>query len=126
MPTKKSYPFPQARLDAWHVARQARVSAFRFTESLPSGFSTEKHQIKDASASVVRNIGEGAQRFKPGDKIYKFEVASGEAGEAVSAILSLRDLELGDPQLAAEVEHLMGRVGAMLTGLIRRQRTRLP
>ncbi len=75
---------------------------------------------------MVRNIGEGAQRFKPGDKIYKFEVASGEAGEAVSAILSLRDLELGDPQLAAEVEHLMGRVGAMLTGLIRRQRTRLP
>jgi hypothetical protein len=51
-----------------------------------------------------------------------FEIAVGEAGEAAGAVVSLVDCGLGDAELAAEFLGLEGRVGAMLTGLIRRHR----
>jgi len=122
MSANKPYPFPHERLDAWHIAREARMIARAFTTSLPPGFGDEARQINKAAASVVRNIGEGASRWRPAEKVLKFEIASGEAGEAVSAITSLLDLGEGDIELAAKFEHLAGRVGAMLTGLIKKHR----
>lgn len=118
----KTFPFPHERLDAWHVARQARQAALQFTRSLPVGFGDEARQINRAAASVVRNISEGASRWRPAEKILKFEIASGEAGEVAGAVTSLLDAGLGDEAIAARVLHLEGRVGAMLTGLIKRQR----
>ena len=47
---------------------------------------------------------------------------SGEAGEAVGAVVSLVDGGLGDHRLAAQFQYLEGRVAAMLTGLIKRHR----
>ena len=114
--------FPHARLDVFHLACDARTVAFKFTESLPPGHAEEARQINKSAASVVRNICEGASRWRPAEKVHKFEIASGEAGEAVGAIQSLVDCGLGDVELACEFEHLEGRVGAMLTGLIRRHR----
>jgi len=122
MSTDETYLWPHERLDAWRIARQARVVALRFTESLPPGHGDEVRQIKKATASVVRNIGEGANRFHPGDKVHKFEIAAGEAGEAVSAVVSLQDCGLGDPALAEQFFRLQARVGAMLTGLVHKHR----
>ena len=116
----RSNPFPHERLDAWRVARQARVLALEFTRSLPRGHASEAQQINKAAASVVRNICEGANRWKAAEKVHKFEIAAGEAGEAAGAVVSLTDCGLGDERLAAEFLALEGRVGAMLTGLIRR------
>jgi four helix bundle protein len=120
--SRPSFPFPHERLEVWHVARQARVAALAFTGTLPPGFGDEARQILKATASVVRNIGEGANRWRPAEKVLKFEIAAGEVGEAVSAVVSLQDAHLGDPELALEFQALAGRVGAMLTGLIRRHR----
>jgi four helix bundle protein len=114
--------FPHERLDVWHVARQARVLAFRFTSSLPPGHADEARQINRAAASVVRNICEGANRWRPAEKAVKFEIASGECGEAAGAVVSLVDCGLGDRDLAAELVALEARVGAMLRGLIRLHR----
>ena len=50
------YPHPHDKLDACTVARRARVAAYRFTQSLPRGWSNEARQINDAAASVVRAI----------------------------------------------------------------------
>lgn len=122
MTTTTTYPFPHERLDAWHVARQARQTALAYTATLPAGFGDEARQINKAAASVVRNICEGASRWRPAEKVHKFEIAGGEAGEAVGAVTSLVDGGLGDEALAAAFIHLQGRVGAMLTGLIRRHR----
>ncbi|MEZ4236206.1 MAG: four helix bundle protein [Myxococcota bacterium] len=116
------YPFPHERLDAWHRAREARVLALRFTASLPPGFADEAHQINKASASVVRNLCEGAGRWRPAEKVLKFEIASGEAGEAAGAVQSLLDAERGDAQLGQQFLVVMGRTAAMLTGLIHRHR----
>ena len=122
MTTDETYRWPHERLDAWHVARQARVVALRFTDTLPSGHGDEARQLNKATASVVRNIGEGANRFKPGEKVQKFEIAAGEAGEAVSAVVSLQDCGLGDAALAHLFCHLQARVAAMLTGLVHKHR----
>ena len=116
------HPFPHERLDAWHVARRARVLVYRFTKTLPPGFGDESRQLNNAAASVVRNIGEGANRYRPAEKVHKFEIAGGEAGEAVSSMESLLDLEVGEAELAREAITLEGRVAAMMTGLIRRHR----
>ena len=116
------FPFPHEKLDAWHVARQARLLALKYTASLPSGFGDEARQINKAAASVVRNICEGASRWRPAEKVLKFEIASGEAGEAVGAIISLTDAGVGDLHLAKRFQHTEGRVAAMLTGLIKRHR----
>ena len=35
MADNERFPFPHERLDAWHVARQARQLALQFTASLP-------------------------------------------------------------------------------------------
>ena len=122
MTDNQHFPFPHERLDAWHVARQARQVALQFTASLPVGFGDEARQIHKAAASVVRNISEGASRWRPAEKVLKFEIASGEAGEAVGAVVSLVDGDLGDRRLAAQFQYLEGRVAAMLTGLIKRHR----
>ena len=114
--------FPHERLDAWHVARQARVGAMNFTRSLPAGHGDEARQINKAAASVVRNLCEGANRWRPAEKVHKFEIAAGEAGEAAGAVVSLVDCGLGDAELAAEFLGLEERVGAMLTGLTTRHR----
>ena len=74
------------------------------------------------AVDVVRNISEGASRWRPAEKVLKFEIASGEAGEAVGAVVSLVDGGLGDRRLAARFQYLEGRVAAMLTGLIKRHR----
>ena len=116
------HPFPHERLDAWHVAREARVLAYRFTKSLPPGFGDEARQVNNAAASVVRNLAEGANRWRPADKAHRFTIALGEAGEASAAVVSLLDLEVGDAEVAAQFLAVEGRVGAMLTGLIRRLR----
>jgi four helix bundle protein len=120
--TMTTHTFPHDKLDAFRVAREARKLAFEFTKSLPSGHSAEAKQINSAAASVVRNICEGANRFRAAEKVLKFEIAAGEAGEAAGAVVSLVDCGLGDEALAARFLQLESRVGAMLTGLIRRQR----
>jgi four helix bundle protein len=122
MPTTKTFPFPHERLDAWHIARKARRTALEFTASLPAGHADEARQLNNAAASVVRNLAEGANRWRPAEKVLKFEIAAGEAGEAVSAVISLQDAGLGDEALAHRFCRLQARVGAMLTGLIKRHR----
>ena len=120
-----TYGFPHERLDAWHVARKARHTALLYTRTLPIGFGDEARQINNAAASVGRNICEGANRWKAKEKIQKFEIAAGEAGEAAGAVLSLVDCGLGEWELAHAFLQLEARVGAMLTGLIRVHRGRV-
>jgi four helix bundle protein len=122
MTTHNPHPFPHERLDAWHLARKARVLAYQVTLSLPRGFGSEAKQINDAAASVVRNTCEGAGRWKPAEKVHKFEIAQGEASEAAGAVQSLLDLEVGDSAVADDFLLIEARAAATLTGLIRKHR----
>lgn len=118
------HPFPHERLEAYRQARRARVLAWNFTNSLPSGFGDEARQINKAAASVVRNTCEGANRYKPAEKIQRFEIAQGEAGEAAGAVESLLDLGVGNAEEGRAFIANSRRTSALLTGLIRATRRR--
>jgi hypothetical protein len=62
---------PHERLDAWHRGRAAFQLVLRFTASLPPRFGNEARQIDKAAGSVVRNTGEGADRWRPLEKVHK-------------------------------------------------------
>ena len=115
-------PFPHERLDAYHRAVDALRLARAVPDTLPGGLGDEARQIHNAAASVVRNLCEGASRYKPAEKVQKFEIAAGEAGEAAGAVQALMVLGLGDPELGERFLEMEGRAAAMLTGLIRRHR----
>jgi len=116
------YPFPHERLDAWHRGRAAFQLVLGFTASLPPGFGDEARQIDKAAGSVVRNTCEGADRWRPLEKVHKFEIAAGEAGEAAGAIQGLLDAGVGDTALGQAAIEALGRTCAILMGLIRQHR----
>lgn len=116
------YPFPHERLDAWHRACEARKLALEFTASLPPGFGDESRQINNAAGSVVRNICEGAGRWRPAEKVLKFEIAQGEAGESVGSVQCLLLAGVGDADIGNRFIESEGRTSAILTGLIRKHR----
>ncbi len=77
-------------------------------------------QLRRASVSTVTNIAEGANRAGAGEKRQKFSIARGEVGESAAALelgVALGLVPVGEAEAA---RGLAGRVGAMLTQLIRR------
>ena len=81
-------------------------------------------QLLRATSSVVLNIGEGANRYTPGQKRTSFSVARGECGELAVAIEVANTLGWFTDAEATELLELAARVGAMLTKLIQRHSAR--
>jgi len=114
--------FPHQRLDAYRVALDLFVGVERLT--LPRGFAELRDQLRRAAAATVLQIAEGANRTHPRDKAARFIAAQGEAGECDAALEMVQRLELAPGERLQELRGAAGRVAAMLTGLIRRQRAR--
>lgn len=74
--------------------------------------------------AVVRHIAEGANRQSPADKRSRFVIARGECGECDASLETAALLELASQARIAEMRTLADRVGAMLTGLDRREAAR--
>jgi len=112
--------FAHERLDAYRVALQL----FRGVEEmvLPSGHADLRDQLRRATAATVRHIAEAANRSHPRDKAARFIVAQGECGECAAVLEMAEVLGLAPVARLRALRRLAGRVGAMLTGLIRRQR----
>ena len=117
-------PFPHERLDAYHVAKELAVGVERLAASLPRGHANVRDQIRRAAHATMLNIAEGANRWSPRDKAARFATARGECGECDAALAFLLDLGLGAGSDVHSLRHRADRVGAMLTGLIRKQRRR--
>jgi len=112
--------FAHERLDAYHVA----LELFRRVEQmpLPKGHADLRDQLRRATAATVRHIAEAANRTHPRDKAARFIVAQGECGECAAVLEMAEVLGLAPVGRLRVLRRLAGRVGAMLTGLIRRQR----
>jgi len=112
--------FAHERLDAYRVALQL----FRGVEQvvLPKGHSDLRDQLRRATAATVRHIAEAANRTHPRDKAARFIIAQGECGECAAVLEMAEVLGLAPVARLQALRRLAGRVGAMLTGLIRRQR----
>jgi len=120
MKINDSYQFPHQKLDAWHLAREARRLTLELLAELPPGFGEDARQIRRSSGATPKLIAEGADRWAKGDKRRRFEEADGEAGETHSGLEDLAGLGALDPTKVARVNQLWARVGATLVGLIRR------
>ena len=114
------FPFPHHRLKAYGYSLELAKSSKALAMRIPRGHRDLADQISRASSSVVLNLSEGANRFSPGEKRQCFRRAQGECGEVAAAAELAGVLELVSSQDAHACICLAGRVGAMLTGLIKR------
>jgi four helix bundle protein len=110
------------RLDAYRVAidlfRGVEAAASRF----PRGYADMKDQLRRATGAIVRNIAEGANRFHPADKMARFLVARGEAGECEATLEMAQIVGAVPGPEATALRRLAARVSALIGGLIRHQR----
>ena len=114
--------FAHQRLVAYQTSMELTVGVERLCAGFPRGYADLKDQVRRAASSTTRNIAEGANRWTAPDKIARFVIAQAECGECDAALHMVGALELGD---VTRLRTLTDRVSAMLTGLIRRQQTRL-
>jgi four helix bundle protein len=112
------YPFPHDRLQVFRVSIEMATHAKEIADAIPRGHRSLADQLLRASASVVLNIGEGANRTTPGAKRQRYSEARGEAGEVAANLTLLNALELIPADKCQPAIHLTGRVAAMLTRLI--------
>ena len=113
--------FAHQRLDAFHAAMELTVEVERIAAALPRGHADVKDQVRRAAAATMRNISEGANRWTPRDKAARFVVARGECGECDAALEMIQRLRLASGREVEALRPIADRVGAMLTGLIKRQ-----
>ncbi len=124
--TYKTTGFAHTRLDAFHVALELTVGVERLAADLPRGHADLKDQVRRAASATMRNITEGANRWAPRDKAQRFIIARGESGECDAALEMIERLRLAPSHDVEALRNLADRVGAMLTGLIKRQQLAWP
>ncbi len=100
------------------------IGVERLAAGLPHGYADLKDQVRRAAAATTRNITEGASRWGPRDKAQRFAIARGECAECDAALQMVDGLELSKGRTVGDLRRLADRVGAMLTGLIHRERAR--
>lgn len=111
--------FAHHRLDAYRVALELFAGVER--THLPKGYADLRDQMRRAAAATVRHIAEGASRTHPRDKAARFMCARGECAECDASLEMAEVLGLASRARTGELRRLADRVGAMLSGLIRRQ-----
>ena len=113
------FPFPHTKLDAFRVARELACVAKEAADSIPYGYRKYRDQLLRSGGAPALLICEGANRYHKGAKRQRYDQARGEAGEAAGTTVVLNDMGLISSDAAANINRLAGRLGAMLTGLIR-------
>lgn len=124
--TTKTTGFAHQRLDAFHAAMELTIGVERLAGALPRGHADLKDQVRRAASATMRNITEGANRWTPRDKAARFVIARGECGECDAALEMLQRLRLAPDHEVVPLRSTAHRVGAMLTGLIKRQQQAEP
>ncbi|HST53678.1 MAG TPA: four helix bundle protein [Pyrinomonadaceae bacterium] len=109
---------PHEKLDAWSIAMDFLVEAYRTTETFPK---EEKfglvYQIRRAAVSVPANIAEGAARQSDKEFIYFLSNAQGSASELDTELIIARRLGYIEDERLIELRTMLGKVGRLITGL---------
>ena len=113
--------FAHERLDAYWIAQEMATACVHVTDALPRGFADMRNQARRSALATVRHIAEGASRTSPADKSARFTVARGEVAELDATLASAQMLDLAPQTELRAARLLTRRVGAMLTGLIKRE-----
>ncbi|MEA3239040.1 MAG: four helix bundle protein [Candidatus Bipolaricaulota bacterium] len=111
---------PHRKLDVWNEAVSFVVDVYQVTRSFPK---MEQHaladQLKRAAVSIPSNIAEGAARQTKKEFIQFLYIAQGSASEIDTQLEVARRLNYIDEGEKARLDHKLGAIGKMLTGLIR-------
>jgi four helix bundle protein len=83
-----------------------------------------RDQLHRSALSVVRNIAEAASRTTPADRRARFTVARGECAECDATLEVALRLGILPSGRVEAMRVLADRVGAMLTGLLRKETAR--
>ena len=109
---------PHEKLDAWSIAMDFVVEAYRTTETFPK---EEKFglvsQIRRAAVSVPANIAEGAARQSDKEFTYFLSNAQGSASELDTELIIARRLGYIEDERLIELRAMLGKVGRLITGL---------
>src|ERR1700759_5463824 len=109
---------PHEKLDAWSIAMDFVVEAYRTTETFPK---EEKFglvsQIRRAAVSVPANIAEGAARQSDKEFTYFLSNAQGSASELETELIIARRLGYIEDERLIELRAMLGKVGRLITGL---------
>ena len=113
--------FDHHRLDAWHVALEAMVRGYAITNKLPRGYGKLKDQLERALTGAFTQTSEAAAKIGA-DRLARFRIARGEAGEAAAIVEGLVALKVADEAEADKELELLWRLCAMLTRLAKIRR----
>jgi four helix bundle protein len=114
------FHFAHHRLDAYRVALDLAHVAITLANDLPRGHAAIADQLRRSATALPLLIAEGANRVSPAQKRQRFIEARGECGEAAAAIELLAKLRIVDAQVSAHALESADRVGAMLSGLLKK------
>jgi four helix bundle protein len=114
--------FSHQRLDVFHASMELVLGVERLAAALPRGHADTKDQVRRAASATLRNITEGANRWSPRDKAARYVIARGECGECDCALEMIQHLGLAPAAEVRALRRVADRIGAMLTGLIKRHR----
>ena len=112
------FPFPHTKLDTYQVALQMALAVRQLADRVPRGYRSFGDHMLRAAGNTVLLIGEGANRYHPGQKRQRYSEARGECGEVAAGAELLLTLGLAPEAEARHIATLAGRVAAMLTRLM--------
>jgi four helix bundle protein len=106
-------------LDAWKSARETVNHVYLLTRDpvLVKDFGLCS-QIQRAAVSVMSNLAEGFERQHPAEKVQAYNIARASGGEVRSLQYVIEDNYPAKAHTAREVRKLVGRTGALVSGLI--------
>ena len=106
------------KLKVWQRAQETCVEIYLFTATFPA---EERYgmtaQLRKAAVSVGANLAEGSKRKSDPDKARIYNIAQGEAAEAMSILDVAERLKYGNAQEAARLAAVYDELIAMIEGL---------
>jgi four helix bundle protein len=112
--------FPVEKLDVFRAALDLLALCDQLGRRLWVRNSALYRQLQRAVASLIANIGEGANCFTPGDRRRFYEYAYRSAGECSSLLIAFNALGALSPEEYERARDLVARVHMMLLKMMQR------
>ena len=109
------------RLEVWWLAHEAACEVYRLSAGWPHAerFGLTA-QVRRAAVSVASNIAEGSGRMSDRELCRFLRIARGSNQEVLAQLLLAESLGFLQPTEAAALLRRVERVGAMLSGMLKR------
>jgi four helix bundle protein len=111
--------FDHERLEVYQLARQFNTELQRFLDELPEGFAKSKDNLRRAAQSIMRNIAEGAGKWKIADKTHYYHIARASATECAASLDELVVWARVPEGRVSGLKEMLARIVAMLISMIR-------